>query len=80
MRDNERQMLELVQPALLYKKSAKAAVVLHVETDLHEHANGRRKTRAAHSSSSRARLHKARARDITAYINIHYLVITFLEN
>ena len=58
-------MLELVRRALLYRKSATAAVVLHVEsdlTDLYEHANGRRKRRtssassAAHSSNSRARL------------------------
>ena len=66
-------MLELVGRALLYRKSATAAVVLHVESDLHEHANGRSKRRtssvssAPHSSNSRARLHKARACDKTAY-------------
>ena len=37
---NDSQMLELVRRALLYRKSATAAVVLHVESDLHEHANG----------------------------------------
>ena len=70
-------MLELVWRALLrvYRKSATAAVMLHVESDLHEHANGRRKRRtsstssATHSSSSRARLHNARACDNTAYIS-----------
>ena len=57
---------ELVRRALLYRESATAFVVLHLERDLHEHANGCRKRRtssgscAAHSSSSRARLHKAR--------------------
>ena len=72
---NDRQMLELVRRALLYRKSATAAVMLHVESDLHEHANGRRKrrttstSRAAHSSSSCARLHNARACDNTAYIS-----------
>ena len=36
-------MLKLVRRALLYRKSATAAMVLHVESDLHEHANGRRR-------------------------------------
>ena len=72
---NDSQMLELVRRALLYRKSVIAAVMLHVESDLHEHANGRRKRRtsstsgAAHSSSSRAWLHNARACDNTAYIS-----------
>ena len=35
---------ELLRRALLYRKSATTAVVLHVERDLHEHA-----TRAAHA-------------------------------
>ena len=64
--------LELVRRAL----SATAFVVLHVESDLHEHANGCRKRRtssaccAAHSSSSREQLHKARACNNTAYSDI----------
>ena len=73
-KSNDLQTLELVRRALLYRKSVTAAVVLHVESDLHEHANGRRKRRkssassAAHLSSSRAWMHKARAYDNTAYI------------
>ena len=63
---NDSLMLELARRALLYRKSATAAVVLHVESDLHEHANGRckRSTSSASSSThfrgSRARLHNAR--------------------
>ena len=63
---NDSQMLELVRRALLYRKSATAAVVLHVESNLHEHANGRRKrctssVSSAHSSRSRALTNKAHA-------------------
>ena len=51
----------------------RATVALHVEIDLHEHANGCRQRRAsntsstAHSSNIRARLHKTRACDNTGY-------------
>ena len=34
--------LELVRRALLYRESATAIVKLRVESDYHEHANGRR--------------------------------------
>ena len=54
---NDSLKLELVRRALLYKESATAFVVLNLESDLHEHANGCRKRRTssasctAHSSS-----------------------------
>ena len=73
---NDSLKFELVRRALLYRESATAFVVLHVESDLHEHANGCRNRRtssascAAHSSSSRAQLHKARACNYTAYSDI----------
>ena len=57
---NDSLKLELVRRALLCRKSATTVVVLHVESDLHEHANGCRKsahlahlaplTRATHAS------------------------------
>ena len=70
---NDSQMLELGRRAFLYSESATAAVVLHGESDLHEHANGCRightssASSAAHLSSSCALLHKTRACDNTAY-------------
>ena len=73
---NDRQKLELMRRALLYRESATAFVVWHVESDLHEHANGCRKRRtssascAAHSSSSREQLHKAIVCNNTAYSDI----------
>ena len=73
---NENLKLELVRRALLYRESATAVVVLLVESDLQEHANGRRKRRtssvpsAVHSSSTCTRLHKTRACDNIAYIRI----------
>ena len=54
-RSNDSQMLELVRRALLNRKSATAAVALHVESDLHEHGNGRRK-RAPSSADLRRSL------------------------
>ena len=54
-------MIELVRRALLYRKSATAAVMLHVESDLHEHANGA--VRDAHLAPH------SRACDNTAYIS-----------
>ena len=71
---NDSLKLELVRRAFLYRESATAVLVLLVDSDLQEHANGRRKRRtssassAAHSSSSCALLHKTRACDNTAYI------------
>ena len=64
------------------KRSSSCGALCYIEraqrlsrkSDLPEHANGRRKRRtsrassAAHSSSSRARLHKARLCDNTSYI------------
>ena len=37
---NDRLKLELVRRSLLYSESETAAVVLHMENDLHVHANG----------------------------------------
>ena len=54
-------MLELVRRALLYRKNATPAVVLHVESDLYEHANGHRKRRTC-SASSAAHLRSSHAR------------------
>lgn len=77
---NDRQTLELLRRAWLYRKSETAALVLHVESELHKHANKRRKKRTssafsfAHSSSSRARLHMARACDNIAYTIIWFYV------
>ena len=42
---NDSLKLELVRRALLYRESATAFVVLHLERDLHEHANWCRKRR-----------------------------------
>ena len=41
--NNDRLKLDLVRHALVYRESATAVVVSHVERDLHEHANGCRK-------------------------------------
>ena len=49
-KSNDSQMLEPVRSALLYKKSATPAVVLHVESDLDKHASGRRKRRKSSAS------------------------------
>ena len=49
---NDSLKLEPVRRALLYRESATAFVVLHVESDLHEHANGCRKTRVKSRSLS----------------------------
>ena len=68
--------------ALLYRKSATAAVVLHdVESDLYKHANGRRKTyprQRARVSTPLAPLtravHKVRTRDNTAAYEIAHVM------
>ena len=44
---NDHLKLDLVLRALVYRESATAVVVWHVESDLHEHANGCRKKRTS---------------------------------
>ena len=44
---NDRLKLDIVRRALVYRESATAVVVSHVESDLHEHANGCRKKRTS---------------------------------
>ena len=44
---NDRLKLDLVRRALVYRKSATAVVVSHMESNLHEHANGCRKKRTS---------------------------------
>ena len=56
--------------SLVYRESATVVVVSHVESDLHEHANGCRKKRTRTSSASSAahtRYFIKRACDKTAY-------------